>query len=141
MKRLISTASLNTDLATLILRLIFGGMFILHGWPKLADYDNMLKVFGDPIHIGTTTSVILVIFAEFFCGIFILLGFLTRLSVIPPFIAMLVVYLVTMADQPFTNKMLPFVYLFLCAVLFISGSGKYSLDSVLFDKKQKDRAS
>ena len=136
MKQLISTTSLNTDLATLLLRIIFGGMFIFHGYPKLTGYNQMVEMFGDPIGIGTELSVILVIFAEFFCGIFILVGFLTRYAVIPVFITMLVAYFVAHGKDEFMIKMLPFVYLFLCVVLFILGSGKYSVDAALFGKKQ-----
>ena len=134
MKKLTSPLSLNTDLASLILRLVFGGMFIYHGWPKLTGYSQMVEMFGDPIGIGNELSVILVIFSEFFCGLFILLGFLTRFSVIPVFITMLVAFFVAHGNDEFTVKMLPFVYLFLCVVVFILGSGRYSADAVLFKK-------
>lgn len=134
MKRLTSPLSLNTDLASLILRLIFGGMFIYHGYPKLIGYNQMVEMFGDPIGIGSELSVILVIFAEFFCGIFILLGLLTRFAVVPIFITMLVAFFVAHSKDEFTVKMLPFVYLFLCVVIFILGSGRYSLDATLFSK-------
>jgi len=134
MKRLTSPLSLNTDLASLVLRLIFGSMFIYHGYPKLIGYDQMVEMFGDPIGIGSELSVILVIFAEFFCGIFILLGLLTRFAVVPIFITMLVAFFVAHSKDEFTVKMLPFVYLFLCVVIFILGSGRYSLDATLFSK-------
>lgn len=134
MKRLTSPLSLNTDLASLVLRLIFGGMFIYHGYPKLIGYDQMVEMFGDPIGIGSELSVILVIFAEFFCGIFILLGLLTRFAVVPIFITMLVAFFIAHSKDEFTVKMLPFVYLFLCVVIFILGSGRYSLDATLFSK-------
>lgn len=138
MKTLLKTSSLDTDLATLILRLVFGGMFIYHGWPKLAGYEQMLTMFGDPIGIGTELSVILVIFAEVFCGLFILLGFMTRFAVIPVFITMLVAYFVAHGKDEFMVKMLPFVYLFLCAVIFILGSGRYSVDAVLFSRRNTE---
>lgn len=136
MKRLTSTTPLDTDFAILVLRIIFGGMFIFHGWPKLVNFTDMVAMFNDPIGIGNETSVALVVFAEVFCGLFILLGFLTRFSVIPVFITMLVAYFVAHKADPFTNKMLPFVYLFLCVVIFILGSGRYSLDSLLFNRNK-----
>jgi len=137
MKRLLSPYSLNTGLATLVLRLLFGGMFIYHGWPKLADYNGMLAMFGDPIGIGSELSLILVIFAEFFCGILILLGLFTRFAVVFTFVTMLVAYFVAHGKDDFMVKMLPFVYIWLCIVVFILGSGRYSLDAVLFDKNKK----
>lgn len=135
MKRLINPESLNTDLATLILRLVFGGMFIYHGYPKLVGYNDMLGMFGDPVGLGTELSVILVIFAEFFCGIFILLGLFTRFAVVFTFITMLVAYFVAHGKDEFMVKMLPFVYIWLCVVIFILGSGRYSLDAVMSNNK------
>lgn len=35
MKKLLSPLSLSTDVATLLLRLFFGGMFIYYGYGKL----------------------------------------------------------------------------------------------------------
>lgn len=136
MKRLTKITPLDTDLATLILRIVFGGMFIFHGWPKLANYSNMVEMFNDPIRIGNEASVALVVFAEVFCGLFVLLGFLTRFSIIPIFITMLVAYFVAHKTDPFMNKMLPFLYLFLCVIIFILGSGRYSLDAVLFNRNK-----
>lgn len=135
MKRLINPESLNTDLATLILRLVFGGMFIYHGYPKLVGYNDMLGMFGDPIGLGTELSVMLVIFAEFCCGIFILVGLFTRYAVVFTFITMLVAYFVAHAKDEFMVKMLPFVYIWLCVVIFILGSGRYSLDAVISKSK------
>lgn len=134
MKRLLNPYSLNTDLATLLLRLVFGGMFIYHGYPKLTGYSEMVKIFGDPIGIGTELSVILVIFAEFFCGILILLGLFTRFAVVFTFVTMLVAYFVAHGKDEFMVKMLPFVYIWLSVIVFILGSGRYSLDALLFNK-------
>jgi len=139
MKKLTSPLSLNTDLASLVLRLLFGGIFMYHGYPKFTGYSQMVEMFGDPIGIGNELSVILVIFAEFFCGLFILFGFLTRFSVIPVFTTMLVAFFVAHGKDEFTMKMLPFVYMFLCVVLFILGSGRYSIDELLFTKNPESR--
>ncbi len=120
---------LSTDLAALLLRLIFGGLFIYHGWGKLSNYELMLTMFQDIIGIGIKPTVILVIFAEFFCGIFVLLGFFTRLSVIPIMITMIVAYFVAHGKDPFEVKELPFAFLLLSIVVFVLGSGRYSLDA------------
>ncbi|MET0393853.1 MAG: DoxX family protein [Chitinophagaceae bacterium] len=130
---LLSTRSLHTDLATLLLRLIFGGMFIYAGWGKIAAYDQILPMF-DIIGIGAKLSLNLVIFAEFVCGILITIGFVTRLSVIPVFITMIVAFFVAHAKDAFMMKQLPFVYMLLCIVVFILGSGRFSVDRLLFKK-------
>ncbi len=130
--RLLSYGSLNTDIAALLLRLIFGGLFVYYGYNKIVSYDQILPMFGDIIGIGSTLSFNLVIFAEFFCGLLVTIGLVTRLSVIPVFITMIVTYFVAHANDAFQVKNLAFVFLCLCPVVFVLGSGKYSADKLLF---------
>lgn len=130
--KLLGYQALNTDLAALLLRLIFGGLFIRYGYMKLVGYDEILPMFGDIIGIGSKLSLILVIFAEFFCGILVTIGLLTRLSVIPIFITMVVAFFIAHAADPFDAKALAFVFLLLSLVVFVLGSGKYSVDKLIF---------
>ncbi|HEX6915520.1 MAG TPA: DoxX family protein [Chitinophagaceae bacterium] len=132
---IVSTKSYNESLVALLLRLVLGGLMAYHGYLKLEMYDTMMKIFGDPIGIGQSLSVHLVIFAEFFCGILLVIGLFTRLAVIPIFITMLVAFTVAHAKDPFQVKMIPFIYLLLCFPVFIAGSGRYSADAILFRKR------
>ncbi|MBW0435647.1 DoxX family protein [Leptospira yasudae] len=129
--KLLGLQPISSDVAALLLRLIFGGLFIYHGYPKLVGFDQILPMFPDLIGIGSKTSLILVVFAEFFCGIFIVIGLLTRLSVIPIFITMFVAFFIAHAQDPFQAKNLPFVYLLLSFVVFVLGSGKFSVDKYI----------
>jgi|SRR5690606_20271902 len=131
MKKILSPTSLNNDLGVLLLRLSFGGLFIYFGYSKLTAYDVVLPMFGDigdKVGLGAELSLILVIFAEFFCGILVTAGFLTRAAIVPIFITMTVAYFVAHAQDPFQNKILPLLFWFLCFVIFVTGAGKYSLD-------------
>ena len=132
--RVLKYQSLNTDLASLLLRLLVGGLFVYYGYLKLASYNQILPKFGDIIGIGSKLSFHLVIFAELVCGFFVLIGFLTRLSIIPIFITMIVVYFIALAKDPFTVKQIAFMYLALSVIIFVLGSGKYSVDRLLFKK-------
>jgi putative oxidoreductase len=133
--RILHYYPLNADVAALLLRLIFGGFFIYYGWMKISNYDQILPMFGDIIGIGSRLSFNLVIFAEFFCGIFITVGFLTRLSIIPIFITMVVAFFIAHAKDTFEVKQIVFLYMLLCLVIFILGSGRYSVDGLIFRKK------
>ena len=95
-------------------------------------------MFGDPIGIGSELSLILVIFAEFFCAILVTIGFLTRLSVIPITITMIVAYFVAHEKDAFDMKQLPLVFMLLTIVVFILGAGRYSLDALIFDRRKGD---
>ena len=136
--RILSARPLHTDLAALSLRLILGGLFVRIGYNKLAAYDEMLAMFGDPIGIGSELSLILVSFAEFFCAILVTIGFLTRLSVIPITITMIVAYFVAHEKDAFDMKQLPLVFMLLTIVVFILGAGRYSLDALIFDRRKGD---
>src|SRR5688500_13780174 len=132
---LLSYRPLNADLAILLLRLTFGGLFIFHGYTKLIAFDEILPHFTDIIGIGAKLSFILVIFAEFFCGILVTIGLFTRLSVIPIFITMAVAYFIAHSKDPFTTKELAFVFMLLSIVIFIAGSGRYSVDGLIQARK------
>lgn len=138
MKRLISTQPLNTDVATLLLRLIVGTMFVRYGYSKFEAYDTILPMFGDIIGIGSKLSFNLVIFAELVCGFLVLIGLVTRYSIVPIFITMIVAFFVAHAKDAFDVKIAAFLYMVLCVPVFVLGSGKYSVDSLIFNRKKSE---
>lgn len=134
--KFLSHLPLSTHLAALLLRLIFGGLFMRLGYMKLMSFNDILQMFPDPIGIGTKVSLILVIFAELFCGFLVTIGFLTRLAVIPIFITMTVVFFIVHVKDPFDAKSLPFIFWLLSTVIFVLGSGKFSADRALEAKRR-----
>lgn len=136
--KLLNIYPFNTDLATLLLRIIFGGLFIRYGLNKFLAYDQILPMFQDVIGIGPKLSFNLVIFAELICGFFVAIGFLTRLSVIPIFITMIVAFFIAHAKDPFDVKSLAFVFMLLAIVVFVLGSGRYSVDKLIFGKNESE---
>lgn len=133
--KILSHQSLYTDAAILILRLVFGVLFMYHGYAKIVAYHEILPQFPDMIGIGSKLSFHLLIFAEFFCGFFVAIGILTRLSVIPIFIAMAVAYFIAHGKDPFDMKELSLLFMILSGVIFLLGGGKYSLDRLIFTRK------
>ncbi len=134
--KIISTHPLNTDVAALLLRLIFGGLFFYHGYDSLVHYKLYLSYSKDIIGLPASVAFNLVVFTQFFCGLFITIGFLTRIMVLPIAFAMSVAVLVAHAKDTFQVKELALLYLLLSTVVFVLGSGKYSVDHLLFRKKQ-----
>ena len=128
--------SLSSDLATLILRVTIGGLFVYHGYTKVIAFNEILPQFPDIIGIGAKLSFILVIFAEFVCGFLVAVGFLTRLAVIPVFITMIVAYFIAHGKDAFNVKELAFVFLVLFVAIFVAGSGKYSIDYLIQKNKR-----
>ncbi len=125
------------DIGMLILRVIVGCLIVFgHGWGKLANYGTRLDTFADPLGFGSAVSLTLTVFAEFFCGIAIVLGLLTRLSVIPLIILMMTAAFIVHADDPFGRQELPILYLLSFLTIFIMGAGKYSLDNFMLGGKK-----
>jgi len=136
-KKLIS-AKINEfvapDAAFLLLRVGAGALMLTHGFPKLMRILDGNFSFGDPIGIGPAASLILVTFAEFFCSLFVMAGFMTRASLIPLMFAMAVAAFIAHAGDPFGDKELPLFFLTSFATLFLTGPGKYSLDHKFLGK-------
>ena len=131
---LLRTSPLSADLAALLLRLIIGGMFTYHGYLKIENYNTYMPMMQDIIGIGSKLSYNLVILAEFGCGLLVTLGFLTRLTILPILVSMIIAYFIAHKNDAFMMKMLPFVYMWLCLPVFVLGSGRWSVDRLLFKR-------
>ena len=133
--RILSTQALSTDLAALLLRLIFGGLFVYHGYDKIIHYDTYLPMMKDILGIGAKLSYNLLIFSEFCCGIFVTIGLLTRLAVLPIAFSIGVAFFIAHAKDAFMMKELPFTFMLLSLPVFVLGSGRISVDALLQKRK------
>jgi putative oxidoreductase len=120
-----------TDWASLILRLTLGLLMLSHGIPKLMKLLNGTMEFGDPIGIGVPASLTLTVFAEVFCSILIIIGFWTRLALIPLIITMAVAVFIVHINDDLGTMESALMYLLSYTALFLLGSGTYSMDAVL----------
>ena len=123
------------DLSLLILRILSGGlMAINHGWGKLNKIINGNWSFGDPIGLGEELSLVLTVFAEFACAIFLVFGILSRLASIPLVVTMAVAAFIVHGGDGLPKQEMALIYLGMYLVILISGPGKYSLDRQLLKK-------
>jgi len=128
----------KTDISLLLLRLYVGfAMFYGHGLRKIMKLigDEEIR-FADPFGIGPFASLVLVVFAEVLCSVFIAIGLFTRLSTVPLIITMLVAWLMVHLKDPFGDQELPVFYLVSYIVILLQGPGWYSFDS-LMNRKQR----
>jgi putative oxidoreductase len=137
LKRLLQTGTNEglLDLVVLLIRVTVAASMLTHGVPKLNRLFAGGEIqFADPFGAGPVISLILVVFAEFLCSIFIGIGLGTRLAAIPLIITMSVAAFITHGSDPFGRKEIALLYLLLYIVLLVTGSRKYSLDHLLFRK-------
>lgn len=131
MKKLFSTRTSESafSFAMLVLRVGAGSlMMINHGLDKLMHFSQKAAHFADPFGIGSTASLSMVIFAEFFCSIFIILGLFTRLASLPLVIAMSIALFSAHNGDFFGKGELAGLFLVVFFTILIAGPGKVSLD-------------
>jgi putative oxidoreductase len=143
LRKLIST---DNDSATAILRFVLGVIFFAHGAQKMLGwfggygFSGTMGFFTDVMHIPVLFAF-LAITAEFFGGLGLILGFLTRIAALGIFANMVVA--IAMVHYRFgffmnwtgAQKGEGFEYhllvLAITAFLMIRGAGAVSIDRVL----------
>ena len=102
---------------------------LTHGLPKFDRLFGEGPVkFADPFGLGPEISLMLVIFAEVACSIFVMIGFKTRWATIPLMTTMLFAAFYAHADDPFGDKELPLLFFTVFLSILISGPGRYSVN-------------
>ena len=124
---------LQTDLASLVVRLALGGIFIVHGYPKLKDLGKgtgqWMKSIGFPSGMGLFAGI-----AEFFGGIVVVLGFLT--PVVAALFVLWTIGLVWVSIAKIKKKFsggyeLDLLLFAFSLVLLAIGGGLYSIDHLI----------
>jgi putative oxidoreductase len=133
MKKLLSTkySAGAFSAAMLILRLGLGILMMMHGYDKLVHFAKYQNEFMNFLGIGKTMSLALVVFAEFFCSLFLILGLFTRLAAIPLIIATCVMVFKAHNGEVFGDGEHAALYLIGYAVLLLVGPGRVSVDSMI----------
>jgi putative oxidoreductase len=131
MKKLFSTRTTENSFSAgmFFLRVAAGSLMLVdHGLDKLMHFSQKAGKFADPFHFGPTTSLALIVFAEFFCAAFIVLGLFTRLAAIPLIIGMGVALFYAHKGEFFGAGESAGLYLTIFFCILIMGPGKISLD-------------
>jgi putative oxidoreductase len=123
--------------ALLLVRLVMGLAFILHGWPKIQNpmgWMNAMGGSGVPSFLQALAAL-----AEFGGGIALILGLLTPIAAFGLVCQMIGALVLAHLPQghPFVSQSgpsyeLPLAYLGLAILLIALGPGKWSIDAMLF---------
>ena len=120
-------AIVKIDIGLLILRVGFSGFLFLHGLEKLEVALSSNINYTDPIVLGPTLTLILVLFTELICTVLVAVGYRVRWLSIPPIILMLVAVFIVHKNDSIMEKELAVLYLISFIVIGILGSGKYAI--------------
>ncbi len=133
MRKLLSTnysaGAFNT--AMLLLRIVAGGLMLKHGYDKMVHFEDTASHMMNFMGIGSKASTALVIFAEFFCSLLVIIGLFTRLACIPLIITMAVALIKAHNSDFLGDGQMAALYLLCFSVLLLTGPGKVSVDSMI----------
>ena len=121
------------------LRMFFGVLFFVHGMDKMMNFEQLSRSFPSVFGFGSYMSLMLAIFCEFCCSIFLIAGLLQRLILIPMIISMGVAFF-DVHDAILPEGELSLIYMIVFFVLFLTGPGRYSLDYLIDTRIQQQKA-
>lgn len=121
------------NMSMLLLRLGVGlALLCWHGIPKMMQFGALQHKFADLFGFGQKISLLLVIFAEVFCSIFLILGLFTRLAAVPILILLLVaLFMIHIPHGGLKEGELALVYLLPAITLLLCGAGRISVDGMM----------
>ena len=103
-----------SDWAKLGLRVFIGFMMLTHGIAKIEQFDTLKSTFPATMGMSSELSLILIILVEVGCSSLVLLGFMTRLAVLPLMFSMIIAAFFTYSPS-ISFLLLPAKY---CVILF-----------------------
>ena len=122
----------------LALRMFFGVLFFVHGMDKMMNFEQMSRSFPSVLGFGSYMSLMLAIFCEFCCSIFLIAGLLERIILIPMIISMGVAFF-DVHDAILPEGELALIYMITFFILFLVGPGRFSLDYMIDRRIQKEK--
>lgn len=133
MKKIFSIGYSNWafNLAMLVLRVSMGVLMIPHGYDKLVHFSKYSRDFMHFLGLGGDVSLALVVFAEFFCSLFLIIGLFSRLVVIPLIIDMCVALFIAHKADFFGDGEHAALFLAGFVTLLLCGPGKPSVDGMM----------
>jgi putative oxidoreductase len=126
------------SLLILALRVFFGILFFSHGLDKMINFNELSYTYPSVLGFGSYMTLMVSIFCEFACSLFLIAGLLVRITVIPMIAAMAVAFF-DIHDGMFPAGELSLIYMILFVILYITGPGRYSVDYLIDMKFQKDK--
>ncbi len=127
----------GVSILILAIRIFFGGLFFLHGLDKLVNFNSLVINYPSIMGFGSYMTLMVTIFAEFCCSIFLMMGLMQRILTVPMFLSMAVAFF-DVHDAMLPEGELALIYFIVFLGLFIVGPGRYSLDYLIDRRVKKD---
>ena len=130
----------GVSLLLLIVRVFFGVLFFMHGLDKMMNFQYLSDTYPDILGFGSYMTLMVTIFCELCCSLFLVSGLAVRIMVLPMIAAMGVAFF-DVHDAMMPDGELSLIYLVVFLILFVTGPGRYSLDYLIDMKFRKEKSS
>lgn len=128
----------GVSLLIFLVRVFFGVLFFTHGLDKMMNFNSLVDTYPDALGFGSYMTLMVTIFCEFCCSLFLIAGLLVRVMTIPMIIAMGVAFF-DVHDAMMPEGELALIYFIMFILLFLTGPGKFSVDYLIDTKFQKEK--
>ncbi len=135
---LYSVGHTYSNLSRLFLRLFTGIMFLQLCIRQMLNFDEIVHVYDGFMGLSPVGSMTVLVVVELLCAVCIMLGFLTRLSVLFPLGLMLVAEKVILSTPADVSDLLfnfqpgyPVMFIGIFVYMLLAGPGKISLDYII----------
>src|SRR5258707_13972615 len=123
----------------LAVRLYWGWQLVQSGWGKLHHLDKVTEFFTSLYLLMPGTMALFISCLEFFGGIFLAIGLLSRLTALALTVNMIMAYVTAdpetlrsiLSDPDKFYAAAPYTFLIASLIILIFGPGKISLDTLL----------
>lgn len=122
----------------LAVRVFFGILFFIHGMDKMMNFSILSDTYPSVFGLGSYMTLMLAIFTEFCCSLFLIFGLMIRVILIPMIISMAVAFF-DVHDAIISEGELALIYFIMFIILYITGPGRYSVDYLIDMKVQKEK--
>ena len=122
------------DLTLLVFRVVVSGALMTHGYGKFIRLLEGNIWSRTHLFFNEEISLALVAFAEFFCPIFVAIGFYTRIFTIPIIYTFIIIVFDVHLDDPFSKMEKGLLFLISYLLIFSLGPGNYSVDNRIIKK-------
>ena len=127
----------GVSLLILVVRVFFGVLFFMHGLDKLMNFNALSETYTSVLGFGSYMTLMVSIFCEFCCSLFLISGLMVRIMVLPMIVAMGVAFF-DVHDAMMPEGELALIYFAVFIVIYFTGAGRYSIDYLIDMKLRKE---
>ena len=121
--------AVHFNLSMLVFRvLVSAELMAAHGLKKIGIGVANAEHVPNPLHLPDALNLAFATSANLFFPVFVMLGFFTRLAVLPILAVTLTGYFILHWNDSLLEKDAPFMYSAVFLLILVLGPGKYSID-------------